>query len=78
MITINISKAKSIAHDIRRDMRSKEFEPYDEIIAKQIPGFIIDEIEAKRQEIRNKYEIMQNNIDVSNDIDAIKSAIGLK
>ena len=38
MITINIDKAKTIAHDIRRAARAEEFKPHDEIIMKQIPG----------------------------------------
>jgi hypothetical protein len=40
MITINIDKAKTIAHDKRREARSVEFQPYDDAIAKQIPGQI--------------------------------------
>jgi hypothetical protein len=38
MITINIDKAKTIAHDKRREARTEEFKPYDDAIAKQIPG----------------------------------------
>ena len=38
MITINIDKAKTIAHDKRRAAREEEFKPYDDAIAKQIPG----------------------------------------
>ena len=38
MITVNINKAKAIAHDVRRAKRAEEFAPLDEIIAKQIPG----------------------------------------
>ena len=39
MIVININKAKVIAHDKRREARTEEFKPHDEIIMKQIPGF---------------------------------------
>ena len=38
MITINITKAKAIGHDMRRAARAEEFKPFDEAIAKQIPG----------------------------------------
>jgi hypothetical protein len=38
MITININKAKTIAHDVRRAARAEEFKPFDDAIAKQIPG----------------------------------------
>ena len=38
MITINITKAKAIGHDMRRAARAEEFKPHDEAIAKQIPG----------------------------------------
>jgi hypothetical protein len=31
MITINIDKAKTIAHDKRREARAEEFKPHDEI-----------------------------------------------
>lgn len=78
MITVNIEKAKSIGHDIRREKRNEEFKPFDDIIAKQIPGKDAAEAESKRQEIRDRYAVIQNNIDESNDIEAIKSAIGLK
>jgi hypothetical protein len=33
MITINIDKAKNIAHDIRRAARAEEFKPHDEIVS---------------------------------------------
>ena len=49
MIKINIEKAKAIAHDIRREKREKEFEPLDSLIAKQLPGLMTAEVEAKRQ-----------------------------
>ena len=38
MITVNIDKAKVISHDKRREARSAEFAPLDEVIMKQIPG----------------------------------------
>jgi hypothetical protein len=75
MITINIDKAKAIAHDIRREARAEEFKPLDEIIAKQIPGTTAQEAEASRQAIRNKYSEMQASIEASGSVDEIKAAL---
>ena len=74
MITINIDKAKAIAHDIRRVARTEEFKPYDDAIAKQIPNEI-EGAEAARQIIRNKYAAMQTAIDVATTTDQIKAAM---
>jgi hypothetical protein len=67
MITVNLDKAKNIAHEIRRNQRSKEFQPYDEVIMKQIPGVSATEAEASRQAIREKYAEIQDQIDNMND-----------
>jgi len=75
MIKINIEKAKSIAHDIRRASREKEFEPLDSLIAKQLPGLPIAEIEAKRQKVREKYAEQQTAIDAAQTVDDLKSII---
>ena len=74
MITINITKAKIIAHDKRREARAKEFEPYDNAIAKQIPGHI-DGAETQRQLIREKYAAMQTAIDSALTLDEIKASM---
>ena len=74
MITINIDKAKSIAHDKRREARSEEFKPYDEAIAKQIPNQT-DGAEATRVEIRAKYATMQTAIDAASTVEEIKAAM---
>jgi hypothetical protein len=74
MITINIDKAKAIAHDIRRAARTEEFSPYDDAIAKQIPGQA-DGAEAARQVIRDKYAAMQTDIDAASTVDQIKAAM---
>lgn len=75
MITININKAKSIAHDIRRGARAEEFKPLDEIIMKQIPNTDVAAVEVERQAIRDKYAEMQSIIDTSKTIEEIKAAI---
>jgi hypothetical protein len=74
MITININKAKTVAHDIRRAARSVEFQPYDEAIAKQIPGQA-EGAEAARATIRAKYAAMQTAIDAASTVDEIKAAM---
>lgn len=74
MITINIDKAKTIAHDIRRAARSEEFKPYDEAISKQIPNQT-EGAEAARAAIRAKYATMQSEIDAASTVDEIKAAM---
>ena len=71
MITINITKAKAIGHDMRRAARAEEFKPYDDAIAKQIPGQSED-AEAARQAIREKYAAIQADIDSAPGIPELK------
>jgi ERCC4-type nuclease len=75
MITINITKAKDIAHNKRREARTNEFKPHDEIIMKQIPGVDATEAEAARAAIRTKYDTMQTAINSATTVDQIKSAM---
>lgn len=76
MITININKAKDIAHDLRRAKRSEEFAPYDEVISKQIPGTAAADAEAARQVIREKYVAMQAEIESAESVEVLKVALG--
>jgi len=69
MITINITKAKNIAHDARRTARSAEFAPLD--IKATIPSEAIA-AEAARQVVRDKYAAMQTAIDAATTTDQIK------
>ncbi|CAB4139972.1 hypothetical protein UFOVP397_8 [uncultured Caudovirales phage] len=75
MITINITKAKAIAHDMRRQARAAEFAPHDEVIAKRIPGTVEAEAEAARAAIRAKYAAMQEQIEAASTPDEIKAAL---
>ena len=75
-VAVDLGKAKDIGHDIRRTMRAAEFAPYDEIIAKQIPGLDAAEAEANQQAIRDKYALIQDAIDAASDPDSIKLALG--
>jgi len=73
MIQINLSKAKEIAHDIRRNRRAEEFVPFDEVIMKQIPGNNLTQVEAERQLIRDKYTKMQQDINNAKTVEKLKS-----
>ena len=72
MITINIDKAKTIAHDARRTARSAEFAPLD--IKATIPSEATA-AEAARQAVRDKYATMQTAIDLASTVDQIKAAM---
>jgi hypothetical protein len=72
MITINVTKAKAIAHDKRREARSAEFAPLD--IKATIP-FETVAAEAARAVIRTKYTDMQTAIDTASTVDEIKAAM---
>ena len=72
MITINIAKAKVIAHDKRRDARSAEFSPLD--IKATIPSEATA-AEAARAVIRAKYATMQASIDAASTVEEIKAAM---
>ena len=75
-VEVDLNQAKDIGHDIRRTQRAEEFKPYDEVIAKQIPGVDAAEAEAARQAIRDKYAEVQDAIDVAETPDGVKAALG--
>lgn len=75
-LVIDLTKAKNIGHDMRRAARAEEFKPYDEAIAKQIPG-AVEGAETARQAIRDKYAAIQTSIDAAATPDEIKAALGI-
>lgn len=75
MITINITKAKTIAHDARRTARSAEFAPLD--IKATIPSEAAA-AETARAAVRDKYATMQVAIDAAATPDEIKAAMPVK
>ena len=75
MIRVNVEKAKAIAHDMRRAARAAEFAPHDEVIAKQIPGTDAVAAEEARQQIRDKYTLIQDVIEGASTPDEIKTAL---
>lgn len=75
MITINVDKAKGIAHEIRRSERAKEFAPLD--VQATVPA-LAEQAEASRQAIREKYAAMQVGIDAAQTPDEIKATLAVQ
>lgn len=76
-LIVDVTKAKAIGHDIRRTARAEEFKPYDDAIAKQIPGQV-DGAEAARQAIRDKYAVIQAQIEAATSPEEIKAALSME
>jgi hypothetical protein len=76
-LIVDVTKAKAIGHNIRRAARAEEFKPYDEAIAKQIPGQI-EGAEAARQAIRDKYSVIQAQIEAASSPEEIKAALSME
>lgn len=74
-IGLNLNKAKEIAHEKRRIARAEEFQPYDEIIMKQIPSTDFTQAEAARQAIRDKYALMQTQMGAAQTADELKTLL---
>ena len=71
----DLDKCKALGHDMRRAKRAEEFAPHDEVIMKQIPGADATAAEEARQEIRDKYAQVQEQIDAAATPDEIKAAL---
>jgi hypothetical protein len=71
-IVVNISKAKEIAHTVRRINRSEEFAPLD--VKATIPSEAVA-AEAARQVIRDKYSTMQQAINSASSVEQLKQII---
>lgn len=72
MITVNVDKAKGIAHEVRRAKRTEEFAPLD--VKATIPSEAVAAEEA-RAAIRTKYATVQGNIDAAADVAALKTIV---
>lgn len=68
-LSINIDKAKTIVHDIRRAKRTAEFAPLD--IKATIPSEAVA-AEATRQAVREKYAAIQADIDAAPGVAELK------
>jgi len=71
----DLEKCKAIGHERRRALRAEEFKPFDDIIAKQIPGADAAAAETARSDIRLKYALIQDVIDAATTPDEIKAAL---
>ena len=74
-IVINLDKAKTIGHEMRRAKREEEFKPLD--VQATIPMFT-ETAEAQRQEVREKYAVIQEQIDIATTPEEIKVALGIE
>ena len=74
-VEVDLPKAKEIGHEIRRQKRSEEFAPYDDLIAKRIPGADVEAAEEARKDIRFKYALIQDVIEGASTPDEIKTAL---
>lgn len=72
MIQVDMLKAKEIAHYKRRAARATELAPLD--IQVTIPT-MSEQAEAKRAEIRSKYEDIQVQIDEAKTVDVLKDIV---
>lgn len=72
-ITVDMGKAKEMAHAKRRFARSAEMAPLD--VQATIPVYAVN-AEKARQAIRDKYADMQNRIDAAQTVDELKAALG--
>ena len=72
MITVDMTKAKVIAHEKRRQARSKELAPLD--IKATIPTEA-EAAEAARQDVRDKYATMQTAMDAATTPDELKELL---
>lgn len=71
-VSVDINKAKDLAHARRRQAREEAFRPYDEIIAKRIPGTDEAAAEAAREAVREKFNQIQQRIDSAKDVAGLK------
>jgi len=75
MITINLDKAKSIAHNKRRAKREELFAPHDAVIMKQIPGKDAAAAEQARADVRLADSLVQETIEKATNVQQLKDAL---
>ncbi len=75
MISVNLDKAKAIAHEKRRLRREHLFAPHDSVIAKQIPGNDMSSAENARAAIRAADASYQSQIDQAINTEQIKGVL---
>lgn len=76
-ITINMDKAKTIGHKLRREKRESELAPLDAQVNHAVGNDAqVATLEARRQVIRDKYAKAQEDIDAASTTNAIMAALG--
>lgn len=71
-IAVDVTKAKDIAHELRRAARTQEFAPLD--VKVTIPGEAAG-AESQRQAVRDKYAAIQTEINGCTSCDQLKGII---
>ena len=71
-MTINLDKAKTIAHDKRRAVRNEKFKPLD--IEATVPS-LAEQAEAQREVIRATDSELQVSIDAALDADELVTVV---
>jgi phenylpropionate dioxygenase-like ring-hydroxylating dioxygenase large terminal subunit len=77
-VIVNLSRAKEICHQKRREVRAAEFAPWD--IKTTVPHLSLD-AEQERQKIRDKYVDIQTQIKeatIPEELSTIHAALSLK
>ena len=72
MISINLNKAKAIAHEYRREKRSELLVPLD---AKTLIPVFSATAEQERQVIREKFAVIQQEIDAAESLNDLQQLI---
>lgn len=72
-VGVDIAKAATALHIKRREKRDAEMAPYDDAIAKQIPGSNPQDLEVERQKIRVANALVQAEIDSATIPDELKA-----
>lgn len=76
-VEVDPASAKEQVHEMRRRWREFQFQPHDEIIAKQIPGKSAVAAEGARQIIRDADAEMQLQIDSCETADDLRTLLTL-
>lgn len=71
-VVVDLEKAKTISHEIRRQKRTLELKQYD--IEVTIPS-LSEQAEAQRQLIRDKYDSIQTEIDQAVDVETLEKIV---
>jgi len=73
-ISVDIGKAKEVAHEMRREVRAEKFKRENLDVEATIPAKAA-QAEARRQVIRDADAVVQGNINAAADVDSLKATI---